>query len=264
MNYSILTWNIHGADNYKTYHIPNFVIEKILFENKDFVIITEFIRVNNWTEFSNKLSKKYWIYTYTTQNKYENEVLILIRKGLTEIERNNDMKHISPIMLTPDPTNPNFLCIKLTLECKKLLYIIGIRIRDDDHTPQFMHLKNYFSSLPSESLIICGGDFNEWQKHIKQKLPSDIKVNTPRYSMCKNNFDSLTTWSAILKSKNGDLGKALIDHFLTRNISQITLYDYLWDFINIHNGYGNRQDYDYKSDLHSLPDHGILFGEIVI
>lgn len=262
MKYSILTWNIHGANNYNMYHIPNFVIEKILTENKDFVIITEFIRVNNWNELSKKLSKIYWQYTYTTKSNFENEILILIKKGLVGIEENNDMKNIEPIMLTSNSANPNFLCVRLCLENKKQLYIIGVRIRDDEHNPQFLLLKNYLKSLPLDSHIICGGDFNEWQNPIRKKLHPLINVHTPRYSMQPNNFESLSTWSAVPQNKNGKSGKAIIDHFLCKNISKITLYDYLWDFVNIQNGYADRQDCDYKSDLHSLPDHGILLGEM--
>ena len=188
----------------------------------------------------------------------------MVKKGIVGIELNNDMERIKPLMLTPNPANPNFLCIKLCLENHKTLYIIGVRIRDDEHAPQFLLLKNYLSSLPVDSHIICGGDFNEWQNPICKKLHPLINVNTPKYFMKPNNFESLSTWSAVLKNKNGISGKAIIDHFLSKNISKITLYAYLWDFVNIQNGYADRQDWDYKSDLHSLPDHGILLGEIEI
>ena len=41
---SVFVWNIHGMNNYKNYKMPRFVIDTILNEEKDIVILTEFIR----------------------------------------------------------------------------------------------------------------------------------------------------------------------------------------------------------------------------
>lgn len=114
-------------------------------------------------------------------------------------------------------------------------------------------------------MVICGGDFNEWANPIKKKISSCYAVNTPKYKMKSNDFNSLSTWSAVPKNKStGKIGKAIIDHVLSRNISRILLYDYLWDFVTAENGYRKRRTDEYKSDLHCLPDHGILIGEFKI
>lgn len=265
MKYSILIWNIHGADGFSSYQMPNFVLEKILYEDKDFVVITEFIRNSQWSSISRKLAKKYWRYTYQTKSNNKNEVLILVKKNLSCIEKYNAMKSLKPKMLPPQADNPNFLEIELLLNDERTLYIIGVRIRDDNHTPQFKILVDYLNTLPKDAYIICGGDFNEWANPIGQKIKS-LTVHTPYYySLNKNDyFQSLSTWSAILKDKYGKYGKAIIDHVLTKNVSDVLLNDYLWDFVNSNNGYGKIQSDGYKSDLKYLPDHGILIGELTI
>lgn len=130
--YSIMIWNIHGANGYGSYKTPDFVINKILSENKDFIILTEFVRTLEWKSIYKKLSDFYWIYTYPIASRNNNEILIMIKRGLSRIERNNDMNNLVPIMLSENKMNPDFLEIPLSTN-QNTLHIIGLRIRDDDH-----------------------------------------------------------------------------------------------------------------------------------
>ena len=174
------------------------------------------------------------------------------------------MGNLVPIILSENKINPDFLEVPLSTN-KNTLHIIGMRIRDKDHIPQFDILKNYLNSLPKNDLVICGGDFNEWANPIKAKIPTGYSVNTPRYKMIPNDFQSLSTWSAVPKNKNTEkTGKAIIDHIVSKNILSVSLSDYLWDFVSKDNGYGSRKSDEYKSDLPCLPDHGILIGEFRI
>ena len=262
MKLSFLIWNIHGASNYKTYRMPDFVANRILNAEKDIVILTEFIRNSTWEEISKKFSKTYWIYSYPIESRHCNEILIMVKKDIRITENNNDMESIKPELLKGNANNPNFLQIKIS-EHHKSIYIIGVRLRYDDYPSQIKILNDYFSHLPDDACIICGGDFNAWPRFIRENLPK-LKVNTPKFSMEKDDFQSLSTWSAVLKGEDGKTSKAIIDHILTRNISEIALEDYAWDFVTFNNGYGQRGVDEYKSDLSFLPDHGILSGVLTI
>ena len=112
-------------------------------------------------------------------------------------------------------------------------------------------------TIKNTSIVIGGGDFNEWKNYVKKKIPPDYSVETPVFRWGKKgDFTTLSTWSVVLESK------AVIDHIITCDVHRTILEDYNWDFVNPKNGYAGRQDKDYKSDLLCLPDHAILCGEI--
>lgn len=267
---SFLIWNIHGMQGYNQYKTPRFVVDKILKENKDIVMITEFIRTTNWNVISRRFAKKYWRYTYPFCSENANEILILIKKGFYGID-DRVLNSLIPQTLPNNKDNPNFLQVSIPFPEKKKLYIMGVRIRDDEHKKQFALLNDYLQTLKlnDEDYVICGGDFNEWNRYVQKNIMM-LTVSTPNVNLGSNPFpntsakdSTISTWSAVLKNKNTKItGKALIDHVATKNFSKIYLEDYCWDFVNITNGYLNRTDKDYKSDLFHLPDHAILKGKV--
>jgi endonuclease/exonuclease/phosphatase family metal-dependent hydrolase len=162
---------------------------------------------------------------------------------------------------------PNFLQIEVELKLtKQPIFIIGTRIRDtDDHTKQFQALKEHLDNLPKDSKLICAGDFNEWKNHVSNNLGKSYNVCTPRYDMAVwQNYDTLDKWSAVVRNqKTKKDSKTLIDHIITKNV-RVTNEDYLWDFVNKENEYGDLNPEDNKTHLIGLPDHAILIADIEI
>ena len=68
--------------------------------------------------------------------------LIAIKKDRRELKA--DSYQASADMNTVVEDRPNFLQVRLNGEKDKPLYIIGIRIRDSNHTPQFKALSGSF------------------------------------------------------------------------------------------------------------------------
>lgn len=265
---SFFIWNVHGMNGYKNYEMPEFVVNEILSKEKDIVILTEFIRSEKWKTISRKLAKKYWRYTYCS-NSNTNEILILIKKGFLGID-DDILKKIKPRMMPANIKNPNYLHIVLNLPDNKRLFVFGVRIRDDDHSCQFNLFNSYLQTLglTDNDYVFGGGDFNEWEKPIKEKV-SLLKIHTPKVHLGKNPFEvssaaesTISTWSTILTNKDGKTGKAVIDHVATKNCSKVILEDFCWDFVCEENGYRDLTATDVLSDVLYHPDHAILLGEL--
>ena len=256
----IMAWNIHGAGGYGNYAIPNFVADKILNKNVDIAIIVEFITGKGWDYLIGTLEKSYDIFIspYTSGI---NQVMIALKK-----EKGFEVKRI----LTENPIEkekPEFLQVETELEGKSFA-IIGVRIKTQGTNKQidsqFEFLKDHLKTLENSN-VLCAGDFNVWKTPLSKKLKLDItpeyNIFTPEYSMVDGDFNTLDTWSAVIKnSKTNVVGKALIDHIIAKElgIKEVIDLKYSWDFVSEKNGYGNLKPEDYKSHLVGLPDHAIL------
>lgn len=258
----ILEWNIHGAAGYGNYSIPKFVTDELIlkYSNIDLIVLTEFVFASGWNYLKESLEKNYRIIS-SPYISGQNGVLIAVKKDIKDYDI--ESVRVSCDMNTSQIEKPNFLQVTINAEnTKQPTFIIGTRIRDADHIPQYKALKEHLDSISRDCKIICTGDFNEWQSHVVKKLGNSVKVITPQFKMKPNDFNSLNTWSAILKNRRtGNIGKALIDHILVRN-AKVTNIKYMWDFVNKENGYGSIRPEDYKSNLNGCPDHAILIGNI--
>lgn len=258
----MLEWNIHGATGYGNYSIPEFVADEIMERGTEIVILTEFVMLGGWDYLRGVLKKKYKLFCspYVCE---QNGVLIAIRKDISDFDTNS--ARVSSDLNTTQTEKPNFLQVEVNkVKDKQSIFIIGTRIRDTNHIAQFRALKDHMDSLPEKSKILCAGDFNEWKNHVANKLGRNLTVFTPSFEMETNDFDTVNTWSAVLKNKaTGKTGKALIDHIIAKNI-KVTNEEYTWDFVNKSNGYGAAMPEDYKSNMIGLPDHAILTATIEI
>ncbi|MCI2105268.1 MAG: endonuclease/exonuclease/phosphatase family protein [Intestinimonas sp.] len=255
----IMEWNIHGAGGYGNYAIPNFVADTILYQKVDIAIIVEFVAGKQWDYLKKTLEKTYNLFLspYISER---NQVMIALKK-----ETGFSIKRV----LTENPLEkekPESLQIEAKLDSTSLA-IMGVRIKTqgtkEQIASQFEFLKDHLKSLKNTN-VLCAGDFNVWKKPLSKKLGiiSD-NIFTPKYAMEFGDFNTLDTWSAVIRNPKTDVvGKALIDHIVTIGIemhSDSIVYD--WSFVTNGNGYGNRKPEDYKSDLIGLPDHAILFAE---
>lgn len=243
----IIEWNINGRSN-TNYEVPKFVSQTII-KDVDIVILTEFSSVDDGLIESLKESN-YTIF-YNKIRKEKNKILIGVKNEI--ISHSNSIK-VNETMNNPHgDEEPNFLEIEVEINNKKIT-IVGSRIRDGKELfkkEQFNTLKNHLENI--KGATVCAGDFNVWSSYIMRTWrlkPDNYQFYTPWYS---GGFKNPDTWSHVGKS----LYKSLIDHFITRDIE---LYNvgYIWDFVNVENGYGSLQPEDYKSDLKGYPDHAIL------
>jgi endonuclease/exonuclease/phosphatase (EEP) superfamily protein YafD len=170
-------------------------------------------------------------------------------------------------ILTENPIEkekPEFLQVETELEGKSFA-IIGVRIKTQGTNKQidsqFEFLKDHLKTLENSN-VLCAGDFNVWKTPLSKKLNITSKyIFTPEYSMVDGDFNTLDTWSAVIKnSKTNVVGKALIDHIIAKGVGIKEVIDlkYSWDFVSEKNSYGNLKPEDYKSHLVGLPDHAIL------
>lgn len=255
----IMEWNIHGAGGYGNYAIPNFIADTILDEKVDIAIILEFITGNGWNYLKETLEKDYdfFISPYTSDT---NQVMIALKKETGFAIKN--ILAINPL----EEGRPEFLQIGAEWKGTSLT-IIGVRIKTQGTTEQrasqFEFLSDHLKSLKNTN-ILCAGDFNVWKNPLSEKLAINLdNIFSPEYSMKPGDFNTLDTWSAVIKNpKTNLIGKALIDHIVAIGI-RIHSYsvEYNWDFVTNGNGYENRKPEDYKSDLIGLPDHALLLAE---
>ena len=53
------------------------------------------------------------------------------------------------------------------------------------------------------------------------------------------------------------------DHIITKGF-ETNKCDYIWDFVVPQNGYGNIEKQEYKGHIKYIPDHAILYTELVV
>lgn len=257
----LIEWNIHGAAGYGNYSMPSFIANTILDLNPDVAILVEFVFAEGWGMVKKSLEKHYYLLS-SPYVSGTNGILIAIKK---EVAGAGENMELVADLHTEQPELPNFLQVKV-LEGNKEINVLGVRIRDDPETNEMQckAVSDHIRTLSANSTIICAGDFNIWNRYVKERIGiSDIQVYTPEYTMEPGKFNTLSTWSAVIKGRYGGSGKALIDHVIVRN-ANVCKIEYRWDFVNRKNGYGDLKAGDYKSHLSGLPDHAILLAEIEV
>ena len=269
---TIMGWNINGRSGYShAYAIPPFVADKIMKEETDIVVLTEFVMTAGWHHIKSVLEKKYCIFSSYTSN--QNGVLIAIKKNIEGLDIKS--ARVSTEMNTDQTEKPNFLQVTVSYN-EQPIFIIGTRIRYDDKEKQLNALYDHLNSLnKKECKVICIGDNNATPRFLWKEIKSkckDYKLDSPSYNTdndtYKRNNKEYCCWSYVHKDGEGiDKGKASLDHIISNGLT-VTSSDYLWDFVNEENGYKKDhviiQPEDYKSDLVGLPDHAILIAEVML
>lgn len=269
----VLEWNIHGAQGYGNYCIPEFVADEIMQKEglPDIIVLTEFVMGCGWDYLRGVLSKRYSLFCSPYVSK-QNGVLIALRNDVFNL----DSAVVTTGLNTSETEKPNFL--QVTLKHNDIPFtVIGTRIRvarDQElniklKKNQFKALDDHLSSMREEH-VICIGDFNVywsnkdgsiWNKKENYTLPKtseSFELHTPKWNYEKNHFSYVLENNSLVS----------FDHVITRGI-KITpaSMQYDWSFINKENGYYKSCNdkvltpSDYKSDLIGLPDHAILVAD---
>ncbi len=285
-------WNWRGAaatgwDN--GYRIMPWMVNEVIEENPDVISINEFVVSDGWDYFRNKLIENdyCWFMTYTT---YENGILIALKKGTFDIKSRNDISVTKQIKDKYDADSPDFLAITVKYR-EHPLTIIGTRIKalinsnnyDEDfkyRKRQFELLVDYISTV--EGRLVVMGDFNNghiFNEFDKKYLYKNCARQYYNYQMIWRTLEDVLKLSLSTPERGGKYGDKYSivtmdyksnktyytkeDHLISRGFNT-SKCDYIWDFVKQENGYGNKGEYDYKGNIKFVPDHAILFTELVV
>lgn len=284
-------WNWRGAaatgwDN--EYRIIPWMVNKVIEEKPDIININEFVVSDGWDYFRNQLIENGYCY-FMTYSSYENGILIALKKETFEIKCRNDVCVTKHIKDKYNADLPDFLAITLKYK-ERPLTIIGTRIKVLINTNnynldfkfrkrQFKTLLDYISNI--EGRLLVTGDFNNgaiFNEIDKNHLYSNCSRKYYNYQMIWREVEDkkLSLSTPDRGGKYGDkysivtfdskLNKTYYtkeDHLISRGF-ETSKCDYVWNFVTPENGYGNIEEQDYKGNIKFVPDHAMLYAELVV
>lgn len=265
----LMEWNIHGMGGTNYERIPvQIIIDEVKEISPDVIVLLEFIKERDgWRELNDSLDKlEYEIHT-TEYVPKRNGVLLAIRKKWRSEKVKEDIE---------------FLEIKMG-SAENSITIIGTRILTQGKYKKFLERKKLFDSLlsrlPKTHFIMLydannGMIFSEKDKNYAY----DGERKDYNYQYIWRQVED-RGWCLITPDKGGSYnhgkysfitGKHEPENYHTKEDHIISSFpeknfknaDYIWDFVNYKNGYGNRTQTDVISDLNGLPDHGILVADL--
>ena len=168
----IINWNIKGAASLgwnNCYKIGNQIVDKIMFQNADVIVLTEFVISFGIDYLLEKLDKQGYIWFITNQSA-KNGILIAIKKELVNVKRMIDNSYYNNAV-TSIHNDCNLLKVQIPMHDDKTLIIIGFRMETggtknlrelyDNSRVIFdkVLLANIQNCKNDDMFIICG-DFN--------------------------------------------------------------------------------------------------------
>lgn len=285
-------WNWRGAtscgwDN--GYSIMPWMVNKVLEENPDVISINEFVVSDGWDYFRNKLIENgyWWFMTYTT---YENGILIALKKDTFDIKSRNDISVTKQVRDKYNADSPDFLAITLKYR-EHPLTIIGTRIKvlvnSNNYEEDFKFRKRQFDALVDyistiEGRLLVTGDFNNgaiFNEFDKEHIYNNCARQYYNYQMIWREVEDVLKLSLSTPDRGGKYGDKYSivtmdcksnktyytkeDHLISRGF-ETSKCDYSWDFVKPENGYENIGKQDYKGFIKFVPDHAILYSELVV
>ena len=285
-------WNWRGAaatgwDN--EYRIFPWMVDQVIEDAPDIIVINEFVVTDGWDYFRNLLIENAycWFMTYTT---CENGILIALKKDVFGIKSRKDISLTKQVTDKYNADSPDFLAI--TVEYRKYpLTIIGTRIKvsinscnyEEDfkyRKRQFDLLVDYISSV--EGRLVVLGDFNNgaiFNGFDKNHLYNDCARQYYNYQMIWREVEDVLKLSLSTPDRGGKYGDKYSivtfddksgkkyytkeDHLISKGF-YISNCDYIWSFVKPENGYENILKQDYKGFIKSVPDHAVLYSELVV
>ncbi|NMD72837.1 endonuclease/exonuclease/phosphatase family protein [Bacillus sp. DNRA2] len=283
---TILEWNINlrtkkcnrDSKNFnmkpvdaKDLVIPNFVSCVLNEKNVDIIILTEFLKCDNWKEFISNLAQ-YNVFVNCDEN--DKGILIAVKKdiGVTKV--------INNIPINDKGKAPHFLQVNLKYKDKELM-IIGTRIcvgngkKEDfeSRANQFMLLKTHLSSLGKNNIVVIG-DFNN--AYIRDDYKGYLQ-EPYNYDVIKDGFKDINLDIHTPENGFSHMGYLKEDHIIGSENIEITC-SYKDDFIDekilgqdiFYNIYYQGHYYEKINDSNKkgikipsgYPDHNILFAEM--
>lgn len=283
---TVLEWNINlrtkkSTPNAKNLYaqpvdakdliIPKFVSNVLNDENADIIILTEFLKCNNWKEFILNLAH-YNVFVNCDEN--DKGILIGVRKDIrvTKIKYNLDNYD--------ERKAPHFLQVNLKYKGKELM-VVGTRIcvgngKKEDYESranQFMLLKEHLYKLGKKNIIAIG-DFNN--ANIRDDYKGYLQESY-NYSFIKKEFEEINLdihtpqngfshmgylkEDHIFGSKNIEINCSYKDDFIDEKILGQDIFYNIYYQGNYHQKINDNNKKGIKIPS-GYPDHNILFAEI--
>ena len=286
---SVLEWNIHASASRgwsNDYSINTWIVDAIIDKNCDVVVINEFVVSIGWDYFQKRLKENdyAWFMTYTSK---ENGILIAIKKEKFSVVNWNDVNIVNKLSSDKNDMEPDFIHIKVNYN-NEPLNIIGVRIKvctdamniDEDYkcrVQQFELLCKYLSNIKEKTIVL--GDFNNgniFREYDKNQLYHNCSRQYYNYQMIWREVEEKLKWrldtpdkggnygnkfSIVTRDPNGKVYYTKEDHVISRGCNVLN-GDYLWDFMENTDVYGELKCDSYKSNLKYIPDHAMLYAEV--
>lgn len=259
----LLCWNINQRSGIGQLDLPNMVLEEIVKREPDVLVLTEYVKKSNHSEFILELEKE--DYVAITDNRTTtgaNEVFIACKKILIKTD--------NPVIETLPTSNeyPNFLALTLTVDDKELT-VVGTRIKTDsyynspqekvnqDYKDRNIQLDNLFKYLEKniQGSTIITGDFNNGYYKDNDIVETYLATEKGRkyynYPMLKEK--AISKGYKLHTPKGYSCGTLKLDHILTKDCKVVSI-NYDWSFTS---------NPSYRNDTIGFPDHAILTAEIL-
>lgn len=219
----IMEWNIKGSaalpwnNNYK---IKPEIVEKIMKQDADIIVLSEFCVSNGWDYFQEQLKGKYiWFMNYSTG---KNGILICVKSKLVNTSILKDTIYGgNPIFVNNESCN--ILQISLPLRGGKTVTVVGCRVEVDishrsvsqkDYDERRRAFNNLLipavkQRLSSSDIYIVCGDFNNayCRGNLREKFDPEEYRGRPQcnynLNIIRDTFDSMGFTIADI-DKNGN------------------------------------------------------------
>lgn len=210
MALKIIEWNIKGsaALPWKNgYKIPSEVVRKIMAQDADIIVLSEFCVSSGWDYFQEQLMGKYiWFMNYSTG---KNGLLICVKSQLVDLEvLNNTIYDGNSVFV--NHKGCNILQITLPLHGGKTITVLGCRVEVDichpgvsqedyDARRRAFHdclIPAVKQRLSSDIYVVCG-DFNNayCRGDLRRKFDPEKYKELPQcnynLNIIKDTFDSM-------------------------------------------------------------------------
>lgn len=250
-NLKIITWNLHGAANYKgNYKMPAFVVQTIVDMKADIIVLTEYIKNESSKKINDKLQKKYEIFDY--YNGINNGVFIAVSREI--IGLNIKIENDNNDLVSSFNKNLDFLQVNIEIN-NKPISIVGSRVRImlngsaeeklKYKQKQYDILNDHSKELGTNFVII--GDLNAhgtWLKKNGEYNGGEVHI---------------TKGHSYYWMNHGELAMAPLDNCISKGLTFLNS-KYVWDFREASE---NKNIYYNQGRLvlpvkKNYPDHAIL------
>lgn len=174
--YVIITWNIRGSSslgwNIKNESINKAIVDKFIEQDAHIIVLTEFVVISGIDYLFEQLQSHGYIWFFNSQTG-KNGILIAIRKELVDEKEIRNQIYKNNIIAS-NFEGCNILKVKLPLQCRKILYVIGCRMETrlsenlkENYDMESENFKKVLApnikAVEEGDLCIVCGDFNNAQ-----------------------------------------------------------------------------------------------------
>lgn len=256
-NLKIMVWNINQRSNFRgKKKLAPIIFDEINENNADIVILTEFVKLENYSQFIEQLETINYTVMCDPRDSKVNQILIAVKN---KIIGDNPFKiETLPNIDSETQLFPNFLHVSFKYQNEKL-NIIGTRIRiKNSSSLDFQERKLQLDTLTSYldtlgGAVLVAGDWNNgYFKDEETPLSYSGKSREfYSYPLLREETNSIN-FEIHTPEESTSWKNFKLDHILTKGLNLINPM-YSWNFTK-------RESY--QPNTLGIPDHAILTATI--